>query len=131
MNRSYRFLLTLVSARKALELPALPPPIVRMLEEVEAFEKLIEEGKVASRAKLAWRLGFTRARMTQLMGLLKLHPTIKDYIRSLPPGTPSRLVTEKGLRPLTFLSPKEQLHRAAELLPGFQRGQDSGQTSEP
>jgi len=119
MNRSYRFLLSLVAASKRPDFPALPPPIVRILEEVETFDILIREGKIASRAQLAWKMGFTRARITQLMGLLKLHPAIKEYVRMLPPGTPPRLVTEKGLRPLTFLNHKEQLHRAPSLLPGF------------
>jgi len=117
MNRSYRFLLSLVAASKRPDFPALPPPIVRVLEEVEAFDKLIREGRIANRAQLAWKLGFTRARMTQLMGLLNLHPAIKAYVRGLPPGTPPRLVTEKKLRPLTLMTLNAQLQCASSILP--------------
>jgi hypothetical protein len=117
MNRSYRFLLSLVAASKRPDFPALPPPIVRILEEVETFDILIREGKIASRAQLAWKMGFTRARITQLMGLLKLHPAIKAYLRGLPPGTPPRLVTEKKLRPLTLMAFDAQLQCASSILP--------------
>ena len=38
MNCSYRFLLSLAAASKRPDFPALPPPIVRILEEVETFD---------------------------------------------------------------------------------------------
>jgi hypothetical protein len=119
MNRSDRFPLSKRGEPKQPESAALLPPIVRLIEDVEMFDRLIREGKIGNRSQLARKLGFTRARITQLMGLLKLHPAIKAYVRGLPPGTPTRMVTEKQLRPLTRLDQNEQLHRAAGFLRGF------------
>ena len=37
-------------------------------------------------------------RVTQLLALRELHPTLPDAIRALPPGTPERYVAERRLR---------------------------------
>jgi hypothetical protein len=50
-------------------------------------------------AQLAKLSGLTRARVTQLLDLLKLETLILDFVRNLPAGTPERMVTEKKLRP--------------------------------
>lgn len=64
---------------------------------------MLTRGLVKNRADLAARLGTTRARITQLLALLRLHPAIIDHAMRLPPGTPVRLITERSLRPLTLL----------------------------
>ena len=51
----------------------------------------------------------------------KLHPAILDHIRELPNETPRNWVTEKKLRGLTGLEPKEQLREAVRALKGFER----------
>jgi hypothetical protein len=58
-------------------------------------------------------------RVTQILALLKLAPSIVAYARSLPPGTPKRRLTERRLRELTGLSPKEQVLAARASVPGF------------
>jgi hypothetical protein len=57
------------------------------------------------------------------LGLLSLRRDILDFIRTLPPGTPERLVTEKKLRALTRLPTSEQLVGAGRTLPGFTASQ--------
>lgn len=74
------------------------PPVVRHLELAESFLNKLAAGEVATRAELARQHGLTRARVTQLLDLLKLDPAILDYVRNLPAGTHERLVTEKKLR---------------------------------
>jgi cell division inhibitor SulA len=95
------------------------PPVVSHLRQAERFQTLLDAGEAASRAWLARQHGLTRARVTQLMSLLLLHPDILDYVRNLPVGTPERLVTEKKLRTLTKLPVSQQLARAARVLTGF------------
>jgi hypothetical protein len=95
------------------------PPVVGHLRQAEEFQSLLDSGAAPNRAWLARQYGLTRARVTQLLSLLLLHPNILDYVRNLPAGTPERLVTEKKLRTLTKLPVSQQLARAARGLTGF------------
>lgn len=113
--------LHLVNAEDSAGSPTVPP-IVTLLAKVESYQRMLTRGLVKNRADLAARLGTTRARITQLLALLRLHPAILDHVRQLPPGTPSRFVTERSLRPLTLLAPSEQLKAAVDVLPGFVAG---------
>lgn len=67
-----------------------PPKVVRFLAMAEEFQRLLEGGEVRSRAELARRNDLQRARVTQLMDLLELHPMVRDFIRSLDGRTPER-----------------------------------------
>jgi len=71
---------------------------------------------------LAKRAQISANRVTNLLALLKLAPTILDAIRVLPAGTPERLVTERKLRPLTRLPHREQLQAARRFIPALRRG---------
>jgi hypothetical protein len=95
------------------------PRVVLDLALVEEFRSLLDSGKARNRADLARRYGLTRARVTQLMSMLKLHPEIVAYVKSLPPGTPTRMITERRLRRLTADAPEEQFSMAMQVLPGF------------
>jgi hypothetical protein len=57
--------------------------------------------------------------VTQLLNLLELHVDILDFVRSLPKGTPDRLVTEKQLRRLRRIDADAQLETARKVLSGF------------
>ncbi|MBK7072925.1 MAG: hypothetical protein IPH44_11535 [Myxococcales bacterium] len=95
------------------------PPVVGHLQLAERFQALLDSGEAPNRAWLARHHGLTRARVTQLMSLLLLHPDILDYVRNLPAGTPERLVTEKKLRRLVRLPFASQLKEAALRVAGF------------
>ena len=95
------------------------PPIRRMLDRAEEIKGLLDAADGSSRAGLARRLHLTRPRVTQLMKLLDLHPKIRDYIKSLPPGTPERMVTERGLRVLMDKPLDTQLSLAGGSIRGF------------
>ena len=101
------------------EPPKSPPNIVRLIERAEQFKKLLDSGVVRNQADLAKTFRLTRARVTQLLQLLDLHPTILAYGKSLPPGTPTKLVTERGLRPLVGLPKERQLKVARQRVVGF------------
>ena len=72
-----------------------------------------------NQADLARTFRLTRARVTQLLQLLDLHPDILAYAKGLPPGTPTKMVTERGLRPLLKLKPEQQLRKAGRVVRGF------------
>lgn len=95
------------------------PKVVTDVAMAEEFQRLLDAGEVRNRADLARRFRLTRARVTQLMKLLKLHPVILTYVKSLPPGTPTKMVTERGLRLLVGLPQSRQLISANRIVPGF------------
>lgn len=94
------------------------PPIRKMLERAEEIKRLLDEAG-SNRAGLARKLHLTRPRVTQLMKLLDLHPMIREYIKSLPPGTPERMVTERGLRRIVEEPLDKQIGLAGEVVRGF------------
>ena len=62
------------------------------------MRRRLERGEFADFADMARQLGFTRARITQLMDLLLLAPEVQEEILflELPPG--AQPVSERGLR---------------------------------
>jgi hypothetical protein len=81
-----------------------PLRVARMLALAHECEALITARVVADRAELAGVLGFTRARVTQLMDLTLLAPDIQEeiLIAEVEPGRDA--VTERGLRVILRVS---------------------------
>ena len=84
------------------EPPAPPEPVrrparvARMLALAHRLQAMIDAGDAPDRATLARRLGFSRARITQLLDLLLLAPTSRrrsSSPRSRPAATPSPSTT--------------------------------------
>lgn len=61
-----------------------------------------------SRSALARKLGATRARVTQVLGLLELAPQVIGVLAALGDPLPRPIVTERSLRSLVRLPAKEQ-----------------------
>ena len=101
--------------------PLRVPRILGLLDQAVEFQRLLDSGEVRFRADLARRSGLSAMRITQILALLRLALPILDYIRTLPPGTAERFVTERSLRPLTHLKRAAQLTEAARILPGYAR----------
>jgi hypothetical protein len=80
------------------------PRITRLMALAIKFDGLIKEGVARDYADLA-RLGYvTRARMTQVMGLLNLAPEIQEQILFLPKTMAGRdPVSERSLRRVTAI----------------------------
>jgi hypothetical protein len=97
------------------------PKVVGDLALAERFQGLLDAGEARNRADLACRFRLTRARVTQLMDLLRLHPTILAYVRSLPAGSPTRMVTERGLRAVVRLPRGQQVETASRFIRDFER----------
>jgi len=80
------------------------------------WREALNNGEYASPADLSRHLKVSRARVTQILNLLRLTPEVIKQISSL--GDPMRrpMVFERRLRPLLFLSPKEQTARMEIML---------------
>ena len=89
-----------------------PLRVARMLALAHECEALIAAGVVADRAELAGVLGFTRARVTQLMDLTLLAPDIQEEIlvAEVEPGWDS--VTEHAMRKLVRCARWSEQRRA-------------------
>jgi hypothetical protein len=73
------------------------PRIARLLALAHKLDAMVRSGEIADYAQLA-RLGhISSARLTQIMVLLHLAPSIQEYILFLP-AADARFVTELGLR---------------------------------
>jgi hypothetical protein len=106
--------------------PGHVPRISRLLALAIHFEGLVHRGEVRDHADLARLGGVTRARISQIMGLLNLAPVIQEEILFLPRALGGRdVMTERQIRPIAGTSDwGEQLRRWTALrqtVPGSER----------
>jgi hypothetical protein len=88
--------------------------MVKLLAKAEAWRADLEAGRTKNRAALAVRQQTSAMRVTQILRLLELDPSIRWWIRALPPGTPPRYATERQLRGITALCPAQQVTAARQ-----------------
>ena len=93
------------------------PRIIDVLTRARAWRQLIDTGAVKNAAELARRHRVTRARVSQLLSLLRLAPEILAYIDGLH-GTEGCLhLTARRLRAIAVLDdPDEQRARFRDLV---------------
>jgi hypothetical protein len=87
--------------------------VVATLELAERFQAMLAGGEVDRRSELAARFGITRARVTQVLALNRLEPSIRAHALLHP------RVSERTLRPLLLLGHAEQLRAASSKVPGW------------
>jgi hypothetical protein len=85
--------------------PALPPVpsrrparVARMLALAHRLQAAVDRGDYRDRAELARQLGFTRARVTQILDLLLLAPDIQERVLDLEAVDGIEPLTERALR---------------------------------
>lgn len=94
-----------------------PPRVVELLGKAIEWQGLIESGDVANKVAIARREGITRARVTQVMGLLRLAPEIQQHILSMPNVVRRPAITERALRPIAQIqNTGEQIDEYRKLL---------------
>jgi hypothetical protein len=95
------FVIDLAAARKRMRPDTLERPkgprTIEMLDRAEAFQSLLDRGVVNNRAELARMHGISRARVTQLMGLLRLPEDVRRELRRRG-AAGERLPSERDLR---------------------------------
>jgi len=72
------------------------------------WQRALTLGEYPSPAALAYYLGVSRARITQILNLLKLPPEVIKTIHALCDPISAHLITERSLRPLLALSADQQ-----------------------
>jgi hypothetical protein len=75
------------------------PRVLELLWKAIKWQVLLESGEIVNQADIARQEGITRARVTQIMGMLRLAPEIQAQIQSLPDIAGRSSVTERMLRP--------------------------------
>lgn len=92
------------------------PTSVELLDLAEQMQQALDDGTVNNRAELARLYGLSRARVTQILALLRLHPEIRAAIRRTA-GADLPVPSERQLRPILGLCRSKQLAAAVSLLP--------------
>jgi hypothetical protein len=94
------------------------PRVVELLSRATEWQALIESRGVRNQAEIARQVGITRARVTQIMGLLRLAPEIQEEILAIPCACGRTAVTERALRPIVQLERPDQLPAFRQLVRG-------------
>jgi len=92
------------------------PRVAELLRKAIKWKGLLESGRIPSQAEIARQEGLTRARVTQILSLLSLSPKIQEYILSMPDMVEMPSVTERSLRPITFIKDQKKQLQAFEAL---------------
>lgn len=116
-----------VSALPPLRGEPKPPTEPKTPQVIELFRKaiewpiewqsLLESGKIATQAEITRHEGISRARVTQIMGMLRLDLKIQEQILSMPDADRRPLITERILRQLvTIADHNDQLRKFQQRL---------------
>ena len=111
---AHRVVCAVPPARHAPKKPKPPkkprtPNVVNTLRKAISWREELESGVVATQAEIARREGLSRARVTQVMMLLRLAPEIQGSILSLSGSPNPPRLTEKMVRPIACIEkPQEQ-----------------------
>jgi hypothetical protein len=77
------------------------PRVVGLLRKAIEWRALLNSGLAANQAEIARREGVSRARVTQVMALLRLAPEAQDHIIAMPATARRATISERALRPST------------------------------
>ena len=77
--------------------------MAELLRNAIEWRALLESGKASNQAAIARRDGITRARVTQVLGMLRLAPEIQQHILSMPKTVGRQTISERALRSITML----------------------------
>ena len=114
-----RRVLTATPPRRAKSAsPRVPrkPRVVELLRKALEWQAQLESHEIANQAAIAAREGITRARVTQIMALLKLAHGIQQQILLMPRMRGRSVVSERALRPLARLDSQDQATAFGSLL---------------
>jgi hypothetical protein len=93
-----------------------PANVARMLALAHHIQIAIDRGLVADRAAVARKLGFTRARITQLLDLLLLAPDIQARVLELEAIDGLEPMSERALRAVAHVGMWAEQHAAWAVL---------------
>jgi len=91
-----------------------PARVAQMLALAHRLQAEIDRGDFRDRADLARQLGFTRARISQLLDLLMLAPDLQERILNLEAGDGVEPLSERSLRGVVKLEGWSEQRRVWE-----------------
>jgi hypothetical protein len=84
--------------------------------QVELKKARLNQGRIKTQSELARELKISKARLTQILNLLKLAAEIQDYLKNLNDPSLLNFFNEKRLRPIASIKDKQaQLEKFQEL----------------
>jgi hypothetical protein len=93
------------------------PHVTELLRKALEWRRQLDAGEIPNLAEIARREGITRARVTQVMGMLQLTPEFQEQILSMADAARRLFVTERILRPIvTIANHHDQLREFQMLL---------------
>ena len=92
------------------------PRVVELLRRAIEWKTQLESQDIANQAAIAAREGITRARVAQVMGMLRLAPDIREQILAMPDAVLRPRITERALRPIIRIPVSAEQRRAFHLL---------------
>ena len=76
----------------------------------------LDDGRYPSQSYIAKRYNVTRARVSQILALLRLTPPAQDLLKTAGDTVPARLINERKLRPIIDMMADEQREAVASLV---------------
>jgi hypothetical protein len=93
--------------------------VVELLHKAIEWRRQLDTGELQNQAEIARREGMTRARVTQVMGMLRLPPEIQHEVLAAPHAIRRPAITERTIRPLTQIKDrKDQRDHFQKLIGG-------------
>lgn len=99
--------------------------VVELLQMAKEWQRQLEAGDVDTQAEITRREGITRARVTQVMAMLRLAPEIQQSILSMPDTVRRPIITERALRPIAQTADLDDQRLRFQELIGKQKGSGS------
>jgi hypothetical protein len=95
-----------VPSARAIPKPTGPktPRVTELLRKAIEWQRQLDAGEVRNQADIARREGITRARVTQIMGLLRVAPETREHILTLPDVVHRPPISERMLRPIATIT---------------------------
>ncbi len=84
------------------------PRVAELMRKAIEWRGLLDASEAPNQADIARREGLTRARVTQVLGLLRLAAEIQEHILSMPEMVGRPVVSERALRPIAQIEDKRQ-----------------------
>jgi len=120
IDRTFRMVFQLLCLKK--EPKPLKPKATRLYRNpifvAQEWERVLGNGDCSSLADLARKLKVSRARVTQVLRILRLTPEVLNALVALGDPLPTPIVTERRLRPIVNLPAEEQRRKVNVILSG-------------
>lgn len=119
-DRTFRVVFELPSVKKKSNaLKAKPLRLYRNpIALAQEWQRALGDEDCSSPADLARKLKVSRARVTQVLRLLRLTPEVLKVLVALGDPLPSPIVTERRLRPIVSLPAEQQRRKVNVILSG-------------